>query len=239
METRVDEIAPDIYRLSSYIAKIDLQFNQFLVTDEEPLLFHTGMRGMFEEVLGALAKVIDPARLRWISFSHFESDECGALNQWLSVAPRAEVFCGTVASLVNINDYTGRKSRVMATGEILETGRHRYRFLETPQVPHSWDASLIFDETARALFSSDLLLQNGNVSPVTEQDVVGAAREALLSYESGPLAHPFPYSSLTDATLQMLAGLKPELIATMHGSSFRGDGERALRDLAAMYALNL
>jgi flavorubredoxin len=239
METRVDEIAPDIYRLSSYIAKIDLQFNQFLVNDEEPLLYHTGMRGMFEEVLGALAKVIDPARLRWISFSHFESDECGALNQWLSVAPRAEVFCGTVASLVNINDYTGRKSRVMATGEILETGRHRYRFLETPQVPHSWDASLIFDETARALFCSDLLLQNGAVAPVTERDVVGAAREALLSYESGPLAHPFPYSSLTDSTLQMLAGLKPELIAVMHGSSFRGDGERALRDLAAMYALNL
>jgi flavorubredoxin len=236
METRVDEIAPDIYRLSTYISKYDLQFNQFLVKDDEPLLYHTGMRGMFELVRGAVAKVIDPATLRWISFSHFESDECGSLNDWLSVAPRAEVFCGTVAALVNINDFISGKARVPATGESLETGRHRFRLLETPQVPHGWDASLIFEETTRTLFSSDLLLQNGELPPVTEQEVVQAARSALLSYEAGPLAHPYPYSPLTVSTLQMLAGLKPELIAVMHGSSFRGDGGRALRDLAAMFA---
>jgi flavorubredoxin len=238
METRIDEIAPDIYRLSTYISKIDLQFNQFLVKDEEPLLYHTGMRGMFAEVHAALARVIDPASLRWISFSHFESDECGALNDWLSVAPRAEVFCGTVAALVNINDFIDKRPRVLASGEILETGRHRYRFLETPQVPHAWDASLIYEETTQTLFSSDLLLQNGNLPPVTEQDVVEAARRALQSYEAGPLAHPYPHSPWTDATLQMLAGLKPQLIAVMHGSCYRGDGEHALRGLADMFALN-
>jgi len=125
METKVDEIAPDIYRLPTYIAKIDLQFNQFLVKDEEPLLYHTGLRGMFAEVRAAVAQVIDPGSLRWISFSHFESDECGALHEWLSVAPRADVFCGTVAALVNINDFIDKRPRVMANGEILETGRHR------------------------------------------------------------------------------------------------------------------
>jgi len=239
MKTRIDEIAPDLYRLSTYIAKFDLQFNQFLVKDDEPLLYHTGMKGLFPLVRDAVAKLIDPASLRWISFSHFEADECGSLNEWLSLAPRAETICGTIGAVVNINDYTGGRTRVMATGEVLTAGRYRFRFLETPQVPHAWDASLLFEETGATLFCSDLFLQNGDLCPVTKEDVVEPARQTLLAFEAGTLPHSFPYASWTDDTLQMLAALNPKLLAAMHGSSYRGDGARALCELAAMYAATL
>ncbi len=239
MQTRIDEIAPDLYRLSTYIAKIDLQFSQFLVNDDEPLLYHTGMRGMFPEVRAAVAQVVDPSCIRWICVSHFEADECGSLIEWLAVAPHAKPLCGTIAALVNINDYIGGRAQVLTDGEVLATGRHRFRFLETPQVPHAWDASLLFEETGKTLFCSDLFLQQGDLPSVTEEDVVEPARKALLAYEAGPLHHAYPYAPFTDGTLQMLAGLKPALLAIMHGSSFRGDGERTLRDLAAMYAATL
>ena len=233
METRIDEIAPDLYRFSTYIARINLQFNQFLVVDDEPLLYHTGLRGMFPSVRDALAKIIDPARIRWISFSHFESDE------WLAVAPRAEAVCGVIGALVNINDFIGGRARSMTTDEVLTTGRRRFRFIETPHVPHAWDASLLFEETGATLFCSDLFLQNGDLSPLTEADLVEPARQSLLTYEAGPLHQSYPYVSWTDDTLQMLAGLRPKLLATMHGSSYSGDGERALRELAAMFAATL
>jgi len=239
METRIDEIAPDIYRLSTYISKINLQFNQFLVNDDEPLLYHTGMRGMFPQVRDAVAKIVEPAHIRWISFSHFEADECGSLNEWLAVAPHAKPFCGLIGALVNIDDYIGGRARIMATGQILATGRRRFRFLETPQVPHAWDASLLFEETGATLFCSDLFLQNGDLCPLTEEDVIEPARQSLVAYEAGPLPHPYPYSLLTDSTLQMLASLRPKCLAIMHGSSFSGDGERALRELATMYAATL
>jgi len=236
METRIDEIAPDLYRLSTYIAKINLQFNQFLVNDDEPLLYHTGMRGMFPAVRDAVAKIIDPVRLRWFGFSHFEADECGSLNEWLEAAPRAKPICGVIGAMVNINDFIDGKARIMTTGEVLATGRCRFRFLETPQIPHAWDASLLFEETGATLFCSDLFLQNGDLCPLTEDDVVEPSRQSLLEYDAGPLPHSIPYTPLTDPTLQMLADLRPRLLATMHGSSFKGDGERALRDLAAMFA---
>ena len=239
MKTRIDEIAPDLYRLSTYISKFNLQFNQFLVKDEEPLLYHTGMRGMFPQVRDSVAKVIDPARIRWISFSHFEADECGSLNEWLAVAPHAKPLCGMVGALVNINDFIGGRARVVTPGEVLVTGRHRFRFLATPHVPHGWDAGLLFEESSATLFCSDLFLQNGDACRLTEDDPVEPARQSLLAYEAGPLAHPYPYSSLTDTTLQMLADLRPKLLAIMHGSSFRGDGERAVRELSAMYAATL
>lgn len=239
METRIDELVPGLHRLSTYIAKIDLQFNQFLVVDDEPLLYHTGLRGMFPLVRDAVASVVDPASIRWISFSHFEADECGSLNEWLELAPRAEAVCGVIGALVNINDYTGGRARTMANGEVLATGRYRFRFLETPQVPHAWDASLLFEETGATLFCSDLFLQNGDLCPLTEKDVVEPARQSLLAYEAGPLPHAYPYASWTGDTLDMLASLRPKLLATMHGSSYRGDGERAVHELAAMYAATL
>jgi len=236
MKTRIDEIAPDLYRLSTYIARNNLQFNQFLVTDDEPLLYHTGLRGIFPQVRDAVATVMDPASIRWIGFSHFEADECGSLNEWLALAPQAKPVCGKIGALVNINDYIGGRAHVMSTGEVLATGRHRFQFLETPQVPHAWDASLLFEECGATLFCSDLFLQKGELAALTEEDVVESTRQSLLSYETGPLHHAFPYVSWTDTTLQMLAGLRPKLLAIMHGSSYRGDGARALRQLAAMYA---
>lgn len=239
MKTRIDEIAPDIYRLTTYIARIGLQFSQFLVMDDEPLMYHTGMRRIFPQVRDAVAQILDPARIRWLGFSHFEADECGSLNEWLAAAPRGKPVCGTIGALVNINDFSDARARVMADGEVLATGRHRFRFLETPQVPHAWDAGLLFEESGATLFCSDLFLQKGDLCPLTEADVVEPARQALLAYEAGPLHHPYPYTPLTDTTLQMLAGLNPRLLAIMHGSSFSGDGGRALRDLAAMYAATL
>jgi flavorubredoxin len=127
----------------------------------------------------------------------------------------------------------------MSSGEVLATGRHRFQFLETPQVPHAWDASLLFEECGATLFCSDLFLQKGDLSALTEEDVVETARQTLLAYEAGPLHHAYPYPTWTDDTLQMLAGLRPKLLAIMHGSSYRGDGAGALRQLAAMYAATL
>ncbi len=234
MKTQVDEIAPDLFRISTYIAKIDLQFNQFLVRDEEPLLYHTGMRGMFDLVHKAVAKVVDPAKLRWICWSHFEADECGSLNPWLAVAPQAEPVCGMVGAMVNINDFADRPAHVLADGEVLATGRHRFRFLETPHVPHAWDCSLLFEETGKTLFCSDLLLHNGQVEPVTEQSILEQARQSLLGFQAGPLANSYPYSPLTEPTLQRLTELAPARLATMHGSSFVGDCGGELRELGGM-----
>lgn len=235
MKPRIEEIAPDLYRISTYIASYDLQFNQFLVMDDEPFLYHTGMRKMFPLVRDAVARVVEPSRIRWIGFSHFEADECGCLNEWLALAPGAEAVCGLVGAVVNINDFTLRQSRVLADGEVLRTGKRRFRFLETPHVPHSWDAGLMLEETGATLFCSDLFLQNGNHVAVTESDILGPSRQALLAYESGPLRHPIPYTGLTLVTLRRLAALKPGLLAVMHGASFRGDGEAALVELAGSY----
>ncbi len=144
---KIDEIAPDIFRLSTYLAEADLQFNQFLVRDEEPLLFHTGLRTLFPQVRKAVKKILEPSSLRWISFSHYEADECGSLNEWLALAPRAQPLCGFIAAKVSINDIADRRAQVPEAGHPLVTGRYRFRYLETPQVPHGWDAGLLFEET--------------------------------------------------------------------------------------------
>lgn len=234
MKTQVDEIAPDLFRISTYIAKFDLQFNQFLVRDDEPLLFHTGMKGMFDLVRDGVAKIIDPTTLRWISFSHFEADECGSLIPWLSVAPKAKPVCGMIGATININDFTDHQAHVLAEGEVLATGRNRFRFLETPQVPHGWDAGLLFEETDKTLFCSDLFLQNGDVEAATENDVLERARQSMLGFEAGPLANSSPLTAKTEGTLNRLADLEPQRLAVMHGSTFIGDGGRALRNLAVM-----
>lgn len=234
MNTQVDEIAPDLFRISTYIAKFDLQFNQFLVRDDEPLLFHTGMKGMFEPVHQAVKKILDPESLRWISFSHFEADECGSLNSWLAIAPHAKPLCGIIGATININDLTNHKAQILAEGDVLVTGQNRFRFLETPQVPHGWDAGLLFEETGRTLFCSDLFLQNGNVEPSTEQDLLGRARQSLVGFENSPLANSTPYTAKTEGILHRLANLEPQRLAAMHGSTYIGDGGSALRSLAVM-----
>jgi len=234
MATTVTEIAADIYRISTFAPDFGIQFNQFLVKDDEPFLMHTGFRKMFAATRDGVARVLDPARLRWIGFSHFEADECGALNEWLATAPRAQAVSTVVGVTVSLNDFAARPPRALADDEVLQTGRHRLRFLATPHVPHGWDAGLFFDETARTLLCSDLFFQPGDPPPLTQADLVGPARDAIVAGKSSPLAKDMPYTPYTDATLQRLADLQPLTLAAMHGSSFSGDGTGALRGLAGV-----
>lgn len=230
--TQITEIAPDIYRISTFIPEVNLQFNQFLVKDDEPLLFHTGMKAMLPLVRDAVASLSDPSSIRWLGFSHFEADECGSLNEWLQTAPAAQPVCSLVGALVSINDFAIRPARGMTDGEVLSTGKYRFRFLHTPHVPHCWEAGHLFEETNGTLLCSDLFHQNGNVEPMTGSDLIERARKTLVDYQAGPFANYMPYTKHTDGILQGLADLKPRTIATMHGSTYAGDGERALRDLA-------
>jgi flavorubredoxin len=229
MNPRIDEIAPDLYRICLYVPAFDLQFNHFLVKDDEPLLFHTGMRGMFPAVRESVAKLIDPARLRWISWSHFEVDECGALNEWLAVAPHATAVCGELGAMVNIADFSNRPPRGLRPDEILGTGRHRFRFVPTPHLPHGWDAGVLFEETDRVLLCSDLMHQLGDVEPVTSDDVVGRYRQAFETYQRSPVLMDYvPYTQNTKRQLAQLAALRPRTLAAMHGSTFVGDAAAAL-----------
>jgi flavorubredoxin len=233
-QARVTEIASDHYLISVYVPEFNLRFNHFLIKDEEPLLFHTGMKQMFPLVRDAVARVIDPSRLRWISFSHFEADECGGLNEWLGIARRAEPVCGLVGALVSVNDFSIRHARVLDHDEILKTGKYRFRFRKTPHVPHNWEACLLFEEVTRTLLCSDLFTHEGDVEPITESDVVDRAKRALIDGQKGSFANAYPYTPLTEPILQGLAELRPERLALMHGSAFSGNGEQALRDLASV-----
>ncbi|HKO61312.1 MAG TPA: hypothetical protein VJV03_09145 [Pyrinomonadaceae bacterium] len=228
----IDEVGPDLYRISTYVPEINLQFNQFLVKDDQPLLFHTGMRKLFPIVRDEVARVIDPARIRWIGFSHFESDECGALNDWLQVAPDAQPVCSVVGANVSVNDFSNRPAYAMADGEVLTTGKYRYRFLHTPHVPHCWEAGMMFEETQKTLLCSDLFTHTGNVEAQTESDVVGRFKQGLINDLQGVFANAYPYSSQTDEALKRLAALEPQTLAIMHGSTFVGDGKGAIDDLA-------
>jgi flavorubredoxin len=227
----ITEIAPNVHRICILWPEINLQFNHFLVVDEEPLLYHTGTRRMFPEVLEAVKRIIDPATLRWIGFSHFEVDECGSLNDWLRVAPRAQAVSGVVGSLVNLTDFADRPPRALASDEAFCTGRFRFRYRPTPHLPHGWDAGVLFEETQRVLFCSDLFHHNGDVEPLTESDILGRVRKAIIEYQAGPLMDYMPYTPNTRPLLEGLAALRPRTLATMHGSSFTGDGAKALIEL--------
>jgi flavorubredoxin len=226
----VTEIAPDVFRISTYVAPFDLQFNQFLVRDDEPLLFHTGLRALLPAVREAVASLIEPAALRWISFSHFEADECGSLNDWLTLAPKAQTACSFVGAAVSVDDVSLRPARALQDGETFSTGNKRYRFLHTPHVPHCWEAGMLFEESTATLFCSDLLDHGGDVEPLTESDVVGRHRDNLLRFQQGPFANYMPWTPNTEPTLRRLADLQPRTLAIMHGSAFRGDGRQALID---------
>ena len=227
---RINEIAPDIYRISTYDPVGRLQFNQFLIRDEEPLLYHTGMRVLFDEVHQAVAKLIEPADLRWIGFSHFEPDECGSLNQWLQAAPRAQAVTSEVGAVVFIGDFADRAPLALKNDDTMSIGEHKLRFRHTPHLPHGWDASMLFDETNAVLFCSDLLHQMDDVEPTTESSVVDRYRDALTGYQAGPFANHMPFTHRTEAYLQSLAELQPRVCAAMHGSTYFGDGARALID---------
>ena len=229
--TTVTEISPDVFRISTLVPEFDLQFNQFLVRDDEPLLYHTGMRGIFPQVKKAVETLINPADLRWISFSHFEPDECGSLNEWFGVAPLAQAVISEVGAIIFLGDSASREPRGLVDDEVLSTGIHRFRFRHTPHLPHGWDASMLFDETSGVLFCSDLFHQLGDVEPVTESSVIDRFRNTLLNYQNGPLANYMPYTPNTEKYLAELAQLKPSACATMHGSTYVGDGAKALTDL--------
>jgi flavorubredoxin len=225
------EIAPNIFRISIFAQWGNLQFNHFLVKDDEPLLFHTGLRGMHAEIREAVSKLINLPDLRHISFSHFESDECGSLNEWLAAVPKADVICGQVGALVSVNDFIGRESRALIDGGTFSTGKYRFRYCQTPYLPHGWDAGVLFEETHKTLLCSDLFHQIGDVEPLTSADVVGRSHQAMKEYQAGILADYVPYTPLTAQNLKKLADLKPKTLAIMHGSSFTGDCAGALDDL--------
>jgi flavorubredoxin len=234
VETRINEIADGIYRLSTFVPDIappaGFTFNQFLVLGDAPLLFHTGLRRMFPLVRSAISRLIPPERLRWITFGHYEADECGAMNEWLAVAPQAEVAHGQTGCLVSLNDMADRKPRVLQDGEIIDLGKgRRVRYLDTPHIPHGWDAGVLYEETTGTLLCGDLFTQLGDGPALTESDIVGPAIAA---------EDLFKYSSLNPGmgtTIRRLSKLAPRTLALMHGPSFSGDGVAALRALADDY----
>jgi flavorubredoxin len=232
MKANISEIAADVYRISTFHPEYGIQFNQFLIKDDEPFMMHTGFKKMFPVTLQGIRRVMDPAKLRWIGFSHFESDECGALNELLGGARHAQAVCSVVGAMVMVNDFADRPPRALNDNEVLEIGRRRLRFLATPHVPHAWDAGLFFEETDRTFLCSDLFFHPANPEPLIESGVVDRARESIIGALSGPLAKDMPYTPYTDSTLQRLAALEPETLALMHGSSYRGDGRKAILDLA-------
>jgi flavorubredoxin len=233
--TNITEIAPDTFRISTFVPEANLGFSQFLIRDEEPLLFHTGGRALFPIVHEAVSKLIDPSTVRWVGISHFEADECGSLNEWQEAATLATGVCSMVGKMVSVDDFAPKNpAKGMVDGEEFSTGSHTFRFLATPHVPHNWEAGLLFDTTTSVLFSSDILHQNGDVEPITFDSVSDRNRQTLLEMQAGPLAAYLPYAVETDATLRRIAALKPTTVATMHGSVFSGDGEEAILEYAGI-----
>jgi flavorubredoxin len=232
MDTRVDEIAPRIYRLSTFLPAVGpkgFTFNQFLVDAEEPLLFHCGQRALFPSVSQAVARVMDVRRLRWIAFSHVESDECGALNEWLAAAPGATATHGGIGCAIWLNDQAPRPPRALGNNEVLDLGGRRVRRIDTPHVPHCWDAGLMFEETTGTLFCSDLFTHVGDPPAMTDGDILGPAIAAESQFGFTAV------SPATGATIRRLAALGPRTLAVMHGSSFSGDGGALLGRLAEFY----
>jgi flavorubredoxin len=234
METTVAEIAPGLYRLSTYVAEVappaGFVFNQFLITGDEPLLFHTGPRRMFAAVQAAVARVLPPSTLRWIAFGHVEADECGAMNEWLAVAPRAQVAHGHTACAVSISDLADRAPRALADGEVLDLGGGRkVRYLDTPHTPHGWEAGLLYEESTGTLLCGDLFTQLGRGSAITASDIIGPAIAAEDIFHASSL-HP-----ASGANVRRLAKLEPRTLALMHGPAFSGDCAAALHALADDY----
>ena len=234
MQTNTHEIADHIYRLSTCVpdaAPGGFTFNQFLVDADDPLLFHTGPRRMFPLVSQAVARIVPLERLRWITFGHVESDECGAMNEFLAVAPRAEVAHGAIGCMVSLDDLCNRSPRKLADGEVIDLGGKRVRHIDTPHVPHNWEARVLFEETTKTLFCGDLFTHAGDGPPVTDADIVGPALAAEEQF------HATALSPLTAKTIRRLATLEPRMLAVMHGSSTRSRCSESLLRLADTYEL--
>jgi len=234
MQTRIDEIADGVYRLSTCVPEAapgGFTFNQFLIKGDEPLLFHTGPRGMFPLVSRSIARIVELERIRWITFGHVESDECGAMNEFLAVASRAQVAHGALGCMVSLDDLCDRPPRKLADGEVIDLGGKRIRHIDTPHVPHNWEARVLFEETTRTLLCGDLFTHTGDGPALTDSDIVGPALAAE------ELFHATALTVATAATIRRLATLQPQVLALMHGSSTRTRCDEALVELADAYEL--
>ena len=227
--TNVEEIAPGIYRINT---PLDIpggafSFNQYLVEDGEPLLFHTGQRRLFPLVREAVNHVLPAERLRWIAFSHFEADECGSLNDWLALAPEAQPLCSAVAAMVSVADFAIREPRVLGDGETFSTGLRTMRWFDTPHLPHGWETGYLGDESTRTLFSGDLFTQPGRgETALTTSDILGPSEAFRQSMDY------YSHSKNAGRHFAKLAAFEPRTLACMHGSAWQGDGAALLRELA-------
>ncbi len=227
--TNLHEIAPGIYRINTpaEIPGGSFNFNQYLIADEAPLLFHTGPRGMFPLVAEAIGKVLPVASLRYVAFSHVEADECGALNLFLAAAPAAVPVCSQVAAMVSVNDLADRPARALADGEVLVLGKHSLRWLDAPHVPHGWENGFMMETTTRTLLCGDLFTQGGKGEvAVTESDILAPSEgfRAAMDY--------YAHAPHTAVVLERIAREHPQTLACMHGSAWRGDGAGLIRALA-------
>lgn len=231
----IHEIAPDTYRISvampPSVIPGGFSFNQYLLVDDQPLLFHTGPRRLFGLVREQIDKVMPVSKLRYLAFSHVEADECGALADFLAAAPQAQPVCSEVAALVSVRDMVDVEPIGMADGQELSLGRHTLAWQSTPHLPHGWECGYLFDKTGRTLFCGDLLTQPGTGGePLVEGDVLGPS-EAFrhqLDY--------FSHSENAPALIEKLAYLEPRVLACMHGSAWKGDGAGMLRELGRALA---
>ena len=228
--TNVHEIADGIYRINTPVmlpGDTAFSFNQYLVVDDEPLLFHTGLRQLFPLVAEAVASVMPVTRLRHVAFSHVEADECGSMNQWLAAAPQSAPLCGTVAAIVSMSDLADRPPRALADGEVVSLGRHRVRWLDAPHLPHAWECGFLMEESTGTLLCGDLFTQPGTGEvALTESDILGPSEEFRTQMDY------FSHSKHAGALLEKLASTNPRTLAVMHGSAWSGDGAALLRALA-------
>lgn len=226
--TRIDAVGDGIYRIHTPVTEIPggFSFNQYLVVDDEALLFHTGLRALAGPILEAVRSVVPLERLRWLGVSHFEADECGALNHLLAAAPNAQPVCSQIRATISIGDVADRPPRPLEDGEVLTLGRKRVRWIDAPFVPHGWDCGYMFEETTGALLCGDLFTQPGpGEAAVVEGDILGPSEafRAAMDY--------FSHAPGTHETIGRLADLQPRILACMHGSAWRGDGKKLLQEL--------
>ncbi len=229
--TNIHEVAEGIYRIHTPLPAIPggFSFNQYLVLDDEPLLFHTGLKRLFPLVREAIERVMPIDRLRYVAFSHFESDECGSLNEFLAVAPAAIAVASRIAVMTSLEDFASRPPRALADGEEIPLGRHTVRWMDAPHVPHGWETGFLFEQATRTLLCGDLFTQGGNGEvPLTESDILGPAEDLRRVMDA------FSHSRDTPAILEKLAATNPLTLACMHGSAWRGDGAALLREQARL-----
>ncbi len=227
--TNVHEISEGIYRINTPLSVVPggFSFNQYLIVDDEPLLFHTGLRKLFPVVVEAVRSVMPAEQLWYVAFSHFEQDECGSLNEWLAAAPRAIPVCSKVAAMTSINDLANRPPRALSDGEVLSLGKHEVRWFDTPHLPHAWECGFMMEERTRTLLCGDLFTQPGTgAAALTESDILGPSEELRRGLDY------FSHAKNTREMLDRLASAEPATLACMHGSAWRGDGANLLRALA-------